>query len=207
MYKSFALGTTSHVDDEVLWRKDGTSFPVAYSSTPVRKDGSVVGAVVTFQDITDRRRAEAALAESESRMRRILETANEGFWLVDNDTVTLAVNPALCTILGRRQEEIVGRRIFDFVDEENRRIFLAQLEERKKGKAGAYEISLQRSDGVNVPCLFNATPFLDEKGVKKGSFALVTDITARKQADEADAPRQGDSRGSHQSQVAISWPT
>ena len=96
----------------------------------------------------------------------------------------LIANPALCTILGRPQEEIIGRQIFDFVDEENRLIFLDQLEKRKKGQSGAYEISLQRSDGVNVPCLFNASPFLDEKGLKKGSFALVTDITARKLAEE-----------------------
>jgi PAS domain S-box-containing protein len=184
MYKSFSFGTASHVDNEVLWRKDGTSFPVAYTSTPVRKDGSVVGAVVTFQDISDRRRAEKALAESESRMRRILETANEGFWLIDNETVTLAANPALCAILGRPEGEIVGRRIFDFVDERNRQVFLAQIEERKKGRVGAYEISLQKPDGTNIPCLFNATPFLDEKGAKKGSFALVTDITLRKQAEE-----------------------
>ncbi|MBI5248638.1 MAG: response regulator [Desulfomonile tiedjei] len=184
MYESFSIGTISHVDDEVLWRKDGTSFPVAYSSNPIHKDGEVVGAVVSFRDISDRRRAEEALADSERRTRRILDTANEGFWLVDNDAVTLTANPALCTILGRRQEQIVGRRILDFVDEENRQIFVAQLEERKRGKSGAYEISLQRPDGVNVPCLISATPFLDDKGAKKGSFALVTDITDRKQADE-----------------------
>jgi two-component system, sensor histidine kinase and response regulator len=184
MHKSVASGTASHVDNEVLWRKDGTSLPVAYSSNPINKDGRVAGAVITFRDITDRRRAEEALAESERRTRTILDTANEGVWLVDNDAVTLVANPALCTILGRRQEEIVGHRIFDFVDEENSRIFDAQLEERKKGKSGVYEISLQRPDGVNVPCLFNATPFLDEKGVKTGTSALVTDITARKQAEE-----------------------
>jgi len=183
MHKSISGGTSSHIDTEVLWRKDGTSFPVAYSSNPVHKDGSLVGSVITFSDITDRRRAEEALAESERRTRRILDTANEGFWLVDNDAVTLTANPALCTILGRRQEQIVGRRILDFVDEENRQIFVTQLEERKRGKSGAYEISLQRPDGVNVPCLISATPFLDDKGAKKGSFALVTDITDRKQAD------------------------
>lgn len=184
MYKSFSQGIISHVDNEVLWRKNGSSFPVAYTSTPIRKEGRVIGAVVTFGDITDRRRAEQALAESERRTRRILDTANEGFWLVDNDAVTLSANPALCTILGRPQEDIVGRRILDLVDEENRRIFVAQLEERARGKSGAYEIALQRPDGTNVPCLISATPLLDEKGVKKGSFALVTDITDRKEADE-----------------------
>jgi two-component system, sensor histidine kinase and response regulator len=184
MYKSFSAGAVSHVDNEVLWRKDGTSFPVAYSSTPIHKDGRVIGAVVTFRDVTDRRQAEQALAESERRTRTILETAIEGVWMVDNDAVTLIANPALCGILGRPQEEIVGRPIFDFVDEENRQVFLNELEKRKQGKSGAYEIALQRSDGVNVPCLFNATPFVDERGAKKGSFALVSDITARKLADE-----------------------
>ncbi|MGD9971713.1 MAG: response regulator [Desulfatirhabdiaceae bacterium] len=184
MYQSFAQGTVSHVDDEVLWRKEGTSFPVSYSSTPIQKDGRIVGGVVSFSDITDRRRAEQSLAESERRTRRILETANEGFWLIDNGTATLAANPAMCAILGRSLEEIVGRKIFDFVDEENRQILLKQVEERKKGKAGAYEVGLQRPDGVNVPCLFNASPLLDENGGKQGSFALVTDITVRKQAEE-----------------------
>jgi PAS domain S-box-containing protein len=184
MYKSISVGTTSRVDTEVLWRKDGTSFPVAYSSNPVHKDGSLVGSVITFSDITDRRRAEQALAESERRTRTILETAIEGVLLVDNDTVILIGNPALCGILGRPQEDIIGHSVFDFVDDENRLILLAELEKRRQGKSGAYEICLQRPDGVNVPCLFNATPFVDEKGIKKGSFALVTDITARKLAEE-----------------------
>lgn len=184
MHNSISEGTTSHVDSEVLWRKDGTSFPVAYSSNPVHKDGSLVGSVITFSDIADRRRAEEALGESERRTRTILETAIEGVLMVGNDAVILIANPALCGILGRPQEDIVGHPIFDFVDEKNLLILLGELEKRRQGKSGAYEISLQRSDGVNVPCLFNATPFIDEKGIKQGSFALVTDITARKIAEE-----------------------
>ncbi|MFH1115585.1 MAG: response regulator [Pseudomonadota bacterium] len=184
MHKSISREKACRIDTEVLWRKDGTSLPVAYSSNPVHKDGCLVGSVITFSDITDRRRAEQALAESERRTRTILETAIEGVWMVDNNAVTRLINPALCGILGRPQQEIMGRPIFDFVDEENRLIFLNELEKRRNGQSGAYEISLKRSDGVNVPCLFNATPFFDEKGRKKGSFALVTDITARKLADE-----------------------
>ncbi len=123
MFKSISLGIADHIDNEVLWRKDGTSFPVAYSSNPIHKDGGVVGSVVSFRDITDRRRAEEALAASESRTRIILQTAIEGVWMVDNGAVTMLVNPALCEILGRPQEEIVGRHIFDFVDDENRLYF------------------------------------------------------------------------------------
>ena len=63
MYQSFSLGTASRVDDEVLWRKGGTSFPVEYSSTPVTKEGAVVGAVITFRDTTERMKMDAELKE------------------------------------------------------------------------------------------------------------------------------------------------
>ena len=173
----------SNTCELVATRSDGSVLQIELSVSAVNMQG-IRNTIGILRDVTTRKQAEEALAESERRMRQIVETANEGFWLVDNDAVTQVANSALCTILGRRQEEIVGRRIFDFVDEENRLILLAQIEERNKGKSGAYEIFLQRSDGVKVPCLFNATPFLDEKGAKKGSFALVTDITDRKQAEE-----------------------
>ena len=56
--------------------------------------------------------------------------------MVDNDAVTLIANPALCAILGRPQEEIVGHQIFDFVDEENRLIFLDRARKKKERKVG-----------------------------------------------------------------------
>ncbi len=61
MYAAFNDGNTHVVTDEVLWRKDGSSFPVEYTSTPVRKDDKVIGSVVVFKDITERKRAEEEL--------------------------------------------------------------------------------------------------------------------------------------------------
>lgn len=61
MYAAFTDGKARVVTDEVLWRKDGSSFPVEYTSTPTRKDGQLVGAVVVFRDITERKRVEAEL--------------------------------------------------------------------------------------------------------------------------------------------------
>ena len=63
MYNTCTGGTQSNVTDEVLWRKDGQSFPVEYSSTPIIKNGKVMGAVVTFRDITERKRVEKELKE------------------------------------------------------------------------------------------------------------------------------------------------
>ncbi|PSR15508.1 PAS domain-containing sensor histidine kinase, partial [filamentous cyanobacterium CCP3] len=67
IYAAFQDGSTKHITDEVFWRKDGTSFPVEYVSTPMRdEDGRLIGTVVTFRDITQRRWAE-----------QILQRANE----------------------------------------------------------------------------------------------------------------------------------
>jgi PAS domain S-box-containing protein len=61
MYLTYTDGTDHHIADEMLWRKDGFSFPVEYTSMPIKKNGKVVGAVVTFRDITERKAAEEEL--------------------------------------------------------------------------------------------------------------------------------------------------
>ncbi len=61
IYNSLHKGEGIHTDDEVFWRADGTSFPAEYWAHPIRKEGEIVGAVVTFLDITERKRAEEAL--------------------------------------------------------------------------------------------------------------------------------------------------
>ncbi|MET0279387.1 MAG: sigma 54-interacting transcriptional regulator [Pseudorhodoplanes sp.] len=80
IYAAFRDGAVHQVDNEVFWRKDGTSFFVEYTSTPIRDRGSVVGAVIVFRDITQRResdeRLRAALAEVE-QLRKRLEQDNE----------------------------------------------------------------------------------------------------------------------------------
>ncbi len=69
IYAAFREGSTQRVMDEVFWRKDGTSFPVEYISTPIKEDdGRIIGAVVTFQDITQRRWAEDILKRTNEEL-------------------------------------------------------------------------------------------------------------------------------------------
>ena len=184
MYAAYKEGKVSRIDDEFLWRKDGSGLPVEYGAVAILEDGRIVGAVISFTDITERKRNEQALASSERKIRRILETANEGFWMIDNNGSTVDINDAMCEILGRSRDQVVGRSIFDFADEENTRIFKENMARRAIGESGAYEVSLVRSDGTLVPCHVSATPILDEHGVKTGSFAMFTDITERKRGEE-----------------------
>ena len=73
IYASFKTGTTHHVDDEVFWKKDGTSFPVEYTSTPIWQGGKLTGAVVVFKDITDRRQAEKEIQRLNDELERKVE--------------------------------------------------------------------------------------------------------------------------------------
>jgi PAS domain S-box-containing protein len=73
IYAAFKDGAVHHVDDEVFWRKDGSSFPVAYTSTPIHEKGQLVGAVVVFKDITDRKLAEQELRQAYTEIERMKE--------------------------------------------------------------------------------------------------------------------------------------
>ncbi|HEY3041268.1 MAG TPA: sigma 54-interacting transcriptional regulator [Pyrinomonadaceae bacterium] len=76
IYVGFHENRGVHIDDDIFWRKDGTSFPVEYWSHPMLRDGKTVGAVITFLDITERKKAEETLRKSEQRKRSLLEINN-----------------------------------------------------------------------------------------------------------------------------------
>jgi PAS domain S-box-containing protein len=73
IYAVCKYGIIRRVKDEVFWRKDGTSFPVAYTSTPILEDGKLIGAVVTFRDITRRKREEETLRKYRQDLRKLVE--------------------------------------------------------------------------------------------------------------------------------------
>ena len=83
MYQAFVENRELRVDDEVFWRKDGTAFPVEYWSHPIVKDGLVQGTVATFFDITERRRAENALLQSEMKFRTLYDSTGDAVMLLD----------------------------------------------------------------------------------------------------------------------------
>jgi len=82
IYAAFMDGAVHHVDNEVFWRKDGSSFPVEYTSTPILEGGQLLGAVVVFSDITERRIAEQALHTAHAEVERMKERLeNENVYL------------------------------------------------------------------------------------------------------------------------------
>ena len=98
-------GSRVHVDDEVFWRKDGSALPVEYWSHPILRDGMVVGAVVTFLDISQRRRSEENLRLAA----KVFENTQEGVMITDGEGRILSVNKAFSAITGFAEEEALGR--------------------------------------------------------------------------------------------------
>jgi len=80
IYGAFREGAVQRRDDEVFWRKDGSSFPVEYTSTPIVDRGRIVGAVIVFRDISDRREAEERLRQAMAELEQLkhrLELEND----------------------------------------------------------------------------------------------------------------------------------
>ena len=112
IYVAVREGRPSHVSDEVLWRGDGTSFAAEYWSYPMYKAGEMVGAVVTFLDISDRKRAEEELRRSEQKYRQLFENATYGMFWSKPDGTLLDVNPAMVAMLGySSRHELLKRNL------------------------------------------------------------------------------------------------
>ena len=77
IYAAIKDGEVHHVDDEVFWRKDGSCFPVAYTSTPIYEEGKLAGAVVVFKDISERKQAEQNLLNAFQEVKQLKERLQE----------------------------------------------------------------------------------------------------------------------------------
>jgi PAS domain S-box-containing protein len=129
-------------------------------------------------------KANEALHESEVKYRNIVETANEGISVTDDGPRLTYVNDKLAEMLGYRPEEMIGRFIWDFADEEGKAILKRHREKRKWVVDGVYELKLIRKDGSSVWMLISAKALFDEAGEPTGSLAMFTDITKRKQEEQ-----------------------
>ena len=111
---SFKQGKKIHVSGEPFWRADGSSFPVEYWSYPILKQGVVVGAVVTFVDITERIQSVTALRQSEARHRSIFENSRSVMLIIDPESTAIVdANPAAAAFYGWPQDHLRTMRLHE----------------------------------------------------------------------------------------------
>ncbi len=142
------------------------------------------GFVMLYADVTQQRAAESSLLQEQRMLQLVLQTTAQGFWFIDTEQRTLDANPAMCRMLGLAREALVGRSIFEFVDEANAETFRRQTALRAQGQVSSYEISLRSADGRQVDCFNNVTPIYDGQGRRFGALGLITDITPLKKAQQ-----------------------
>jgi len=166
-------------------RKDKQLVWVNLTVSLVRKpSGEPKYFIAVIEDITLRKQAADALLESEQLYRSVINTAAEGFWMIDSQLRTIEVNDSLCKMLGYSREEMLGKTPFDFVDEENLKIFKEQTAKIPGTSHRNYDIVLKAKGGKDVYTRFNATTIRDLSNNYINSFAFVTDITEYKQAEK-----------------------
>jgi PAS domain S-box-containing protein len=125
-----------------------------------------------------------ALRDSETKYRQIVDTAFEGIWVLGPDTLTIFVNARMAQMLGYSRKEMTGRPVTDFMLEQDAPDHHRKMENRRQGLSEVYERVFCHRDGHVVWTLASATPSIDQDGRFQGSFAMFTDITERKQAEE-----------------------
>ena len=159
----------------------------------VRRDGRIIelrrnptsdgGFVTLYSDITERKAAQGALAGQKRMLELLILNTEQGIWFIDNELRTTDANPAMCRLLGLSLQQMMGRTIYDFVDEANAEIFREHVRMRSQGRADSYEIALRHADGHAVHCYNNATPIYDADGQKSGAVGMFSDVSALKGAE------------------------
>jgi PAS domain S-box-containing protein len=132
-----------------------------------------------------REQAERDRSASEARYRQIIDTAYEGVWLFDSSAHTLFVNQRTAELLGHSPGEMLGRSVFEFMDEETRAAAEGDFIQRLRTLREQREMWFRRKDGSRTCVMMSGSPLRDEKGALAGALAMLTDITGLKVAERA----------------------
>ncbi|MGD9174460.1 MAG: PAS domain S-box protein [Desulfobacterales bacterium] len=175
MFLTYSTGTDHRISNEVLWRKDGTPFNVEYTSMPIKKDGRAVGVVVTFMDITERKKIETALLAEREQLQKILDNSPVGVG-ISTDNVVRFANPRFTELFDRK----VGQTAQEaYVNLEDREQMSAELD--TSGIVRDVELQTYGSGGKICDTL--ATFIRTEYEGRTGVLAWMVDLSGPKRAE------------------------
>ena len=179
MYLTAHDGKSRLISDEILWRKDGTCFPVEYSTTAIMRDGQVSGSVVAVRDITRRREVEKRLQFTQYAVDHAAECI---FWVRPSDGKIEYANEEASAMLARPRAELLTMNIADInpdVNQERLAAILPELHEK-----GTLTWETQRTAPNGTPVYVEITIFLAEYLDRQMLVVNVKNITERKWAEE-----------------------
>ncbi len=185
IYLAFREGQGTYVNDEVFWRKDGSSFAAEYRSFPIIKDGEIMGSVVTFVDITKRKQSEIALKRTAQEWTLALNAFDDVIYLLDNERHLLRANAPFYKLTGLKPEKVIGRHIVEIIhplgEDTPCPICLAQEEKRD------FSMTMEPDDKNNpsgVPLEITVKMLRNEHEKPSGILMVLRDLTKTRKAEK-----------------------
>ena len=142
------------------------------------------------RDITDRKRAEEALRESEERFRMLVENQGEGVVILDPDENFTFANPAAYSIFGSKDGKLIGRNLREFLNNNQVRVITNQTALRLKNMTSSHEMEFIRKDGEKRFLHVTATPLLENDGSVKNILGVFRDITENRRVEDELAKKE-----------------
>ncbi len=162
----------------------GETYEVHCEPASIRdtRGTEIVGVII---DISRQALLDQALRDNENYLHTIIHTITDGILVNDEQGRIEFANSRLASLLGTRPEDMIGKRIFDYMDDAGRARSTAKLARRRAGIEERFDFYFIRSDGTKLWCIISAKPMYDDEGNHRGSLVAVTDISRRKQAEDA----------------------
>jgi two-component system cell cycle sensor histidine kinase/response regulator CckA len=170
-------------------RKDGSVVWGNLTVSLVRKsDNSPDYFISVVQDISERKRAEEALTESENRYRELFNSVLEGIGIVDEFDMVRYVNPALVTIFGENSADVMlGKNLLEYFTESQRQIIRKEIDHGRCGLGSQCEVELQLSNGIKKFLLVSTKPRFDRERNYAGAFITFLNITETKRLKQLES--------------------
>jgi PAS domain S-box-containing protein len=179
-------GDLIFASDEIFWRQDGTNFPVEYHTQPIRRNDTLIGTVLTFFDVTDHKRIEMALSDSEQRFQTLAEISPVGIFHADSQGQFLFVNPSWCAITELSRETAIKNGLAWRIHPDDRlQVLDGWCEATGRDIPFAAEFRILRSDGSLTWVYGQVVAEKNAAGDLVGYVGTITDITERKRMEDA----------------------
>jgi PAS domain S-box-containing protein len=175
------------VRGEVEYIQDGQKRNFCNIISPIKDGRRIIGILGIDLDITDQKKMELALRESQQRYRALVETTSDLIWEVDENATYTYCGPKVKDILGYSPDQVLGRTPFDFMlDDEAKRVvgFFQEIINRRKAFAGLENVNRHKA-GHEVVLETSGVPLFDDNGKFVGFRGINRDITKRKRAESA----------------------
>jgi PAS domain S-box-containing protein len=193
-------GATEHCEEDAVVRPDGRIDWVRWEVRPFDDDDGAIGGIVIFsEDITARKRAEAALREREATLRAVVEGTSDAVFVKDAAGRYVLFNEAAGHFVGKRPSEVLGRDdTLLLPPDEARHAMEHERAIRVDGRTITYETEVTTADGVRRTFSVTKGPLHDANGAVTGIFGVARDMTERKRAEEAGKAKAADDEANRQ---------